>query len=188
MALPSFFDTPFLNSTLVLFSSMHPETQRKPSNSQPLRKALILFLTVGIIYWAFRVSASLQSGQSSTVVLYPLSLFCNLPLVSNYWSKWPCVSVTSPLNPTTPDFTALVQAQAKELQTIIDEAMGMTEVGWKLWKSEMAIADLLSFIGSSDLDGKDVLEEEFRGLLTQVSSIEGELATLGVAILTAAER
>ena len=177
-----------LKSVQVLFSSIRPESQHHSSYAKLLRKALVFALALGSIYWTICVAISVQSSHPPTVVLSPVAFFCNMPLISIFWSKWPCGSDTRLMNSVTPDFPALARVQARALQTIIDEATGMTEVGWKLWKSEKAIVDLLGFIGSSELDGKDILEGEFKVLITQVSSIEEELATLGGAILTAADR
>ncbi|KAI0083062.1 hypothetical protein BDY19DRAFT_866896, partial [Irpex rosettiformis] len=86
------------------------------------------------------------------------------------------------------DFPGLVQTEREVFQTLLDGSLDIKEVEWRMWRSEMAVVDLLSFIRSSNLESKEVLEAKFERLVTQIHCSGEALRALGSTITAAVDR
>lgn len=86
------------------------------------------------------------------------------------------------------DFRRLSEAQGDSLQTLLEESVGIAEVGWDLWRSDMAVGDLIRYVHRSDLDSKGSLLDALGQLQHQIQDSMNALRGLRAAITRSVQR
>lgn len=142
---------------------------------------------IWISYTLLYLGVAIHAQRFVEVLQSPVAHMCNAPVVSSYWHWWPCTSRSTSLHPVLPDFLGLGGAE-ESLQTIVDESIDITASGWKLWKSDMAVQDLVAYVSSSDLECKDVLVPLLNKLVVDINTTAEALRVLSSVIKRSANR
>lgn len=107
--------------------------------------------------------------RSIDTPLSPFEIVCELPITSSYWSGWPCNSPRSlRVVVGVVDFHRLSEAEGDFLQNLLEESIGISEVVWDLWRSDITIGDLMSHAHRSSLKPNDPLLDTLHDLQHQI--------------------
>lgn len=117
----------------------------------------------------------------------PFELVCQLPVISSYWILWPCSDFPHP-RLSAVDFVALSQTEGDTLQALLEESVGIVDVGWDLWRADVAVGDLIRYLHSSDLNSKVLLIDSLQELQRQIQSSMDGLRSLRTSIIRSVQR
>jgi hypothetical protein len=119
----------------------------------------------------------------------PITLVCQAPMVSAYWSYWPCnTQGTSANSDVVVDFSKLTKVQGDSFQILLEESVGMSEVDWDLKVSEVVVSNLVRLVRVSDIRSKAVLVDILATLTQEIKATSNALRRLHSAIIWAAQR